>query len=96
MTATIIPTSEGSRAQLTVLGLLPDRSYAVYAYDKACGATADAVGTRTTTDHQYGLNRMENAGALLITTEMLIYELLGGSDSAEFKQMLPLIKSLND
>ena len=46
MTATIVPTSEGSRAQLTVLGLLPDRGYAVYAYDKACGATADAAGER--------------------------------------------------
>lgn len=44
MTASIIPTSEGSRAQLTVLGLLPDRGYAVYAYDKPCGVSADAVG----------------------------------------------------
>jgi Cu-Zn family superoxide dismutase len=46
MTATIIPTSEGSTAQLTVLGLLPDRGYAVYAYNKACGPTAGSAGTR--------------------------------------------------
>jgi Cu-Zn family superoxide dismutase len=46
MTATIIPTSEGSTAQLTVLGLLPDRGYTVYAYDKACGATPGAAGAR--------------------------------------------------
>lgn len=44
MTATVIPTSEGSTAQLTVLGLLPDRGYTVYAYDKACGATPGAAG----------------------------------------------------
>lgn len=46
MTATVIPTSEGSTAQLTVLGLLPNRGYAVYAYDRPCGETADAAGTR--------------------------------------------------
>ena len=46
MTATIIPTSEGSRAQLTVLGLLPDRGYAVYAHDKTCGTTTSAAGER--------------------------------------------------
>jgi superoxide dismutase, Cu-Zn family len=46
MTATIIPTSEGSTAQLTVLGLLPDRGYTVYAYDNACGTTPRAAGAR--------------------------------------------------
>jgi Cu-Zn family superoxide dismutase len=46
MTATIIPTSEGSTAQLTVLGLLPDRGYTVYAYDNACGTTPGAAGAR--------------------------------------------------
>jgi superoxide dismutase, Cu-Zn family len=46
MTATVIPTSEGSMAELTVFGLLPNRSYAAYAYTKACGATADAAGRR--------------------------------------------------
>jgi Cu-Zn family superoxide dismutase len=46
LTATIIPTSEGSTAQLTVLGLLPDRGYTVYAYEKACGPTANAAGAR--------------------------------------------------
>jgi superoxide dismutase, Cu-Zn family len=46
MTATIIPTSEGSTAQLTVLGLLPDRGYTVSAYEKACGATPGAAGAR--------------------------------------------------
>jgi Cu-Zn family superoxide dismutase len=46
MTATIIPTSEGSTAEFTVLGLVPNRGYAVSAYTKACGATASAAGTR--------------------------------------------------
>lgn len=46
MTATIIPTSEGSTAELTVFGLVPNRSYAVSAHTKACGATANAAGAR--------------------------------------------------
>lgn len=53
----------------------------------------DAVGTRSQTDHHYGLKRMESSGALLVTAEMLIYELLGRSDSPDFKKLLPLIKS---
>lgn len=46
MTATVIPTSEGSMAELTVFGLLPNRAYVAYAYVKSCGATADAAGRR--------------------------------------------------
>ncbi|MGH3694435.1 MAG: hypothetical protein ACRDRX_10710 [Pseudonocardiaceae bacterium] len=46
MTATIIPTSEGSTAELTVLGLVPNRSYAVSAHTKACGTNANTAGTR--------------------------------------------------
>ncbi len=36
---------------------------------------------------------MANSGAMIVTTEMLIYELLGRSDTPAFKQILPLIKS---
>ncbi len=53
---------------------------------------ADAVGARSQMDHQLGLKRMESAGAVSVTAEMLIYELLGRSDSDAFKQILPLIK----
>jgi nicotinamidase-related amidase len=55
---------------------------------------ADAVGARGEVDHALGLKRMEAAGATLVTAEMVIYELLGRSDTDAFKQMLPLIKSL--
>ncbi len=53
---------------------------------------ADAVGARSETDHELGLKRMESAGALPVTAEMVIYELLGSSDSEAFKKILPLIK----
>ena len=68
----------------TVLGAL-DRGYAVH-------VAADAVGSRTEENRGVGLRRMERAGALISSTEMAIYELLGRSDAAAFKKMLPLLK----
>ena len=53
---------------------------------------ADAVGARTQLDHDLGLKRLETAGALAVTAEMIIYELLERSDSDAFKKILPLIK----
>jgi hypothetical protein len=36
---------------------------------------------------------MRAAGAVISSTEMMIYELLRSSDSAAFKEMLPYLKS---
>jgi nicotinamidase-related amidase len=52
----------------------------------------DAVGARAEEDHLRGLQRLEKSGALLVTTEMLIYELLGQSGTESFQKVLPLIK----
>jgi len=52
----------------------------------------DTVAARNEEDHQRGLNRMEKSGAIMVTKEMLIYELLERSDVPEFKKILPLIK----
>ena len=71
----------------TALDLL-DRGYSV-------SIVADAVGSRTPCDHELGMKRMESSGALLVTSEMLIYELLGRSDSPDFKRILPSIKRLS-
>jgi len=68
----------------TVLGAL-ERGYAVH-------VASDAVGSRSAENRAVGLGRMERAGALLSSTEMAIYELLGRSDAAAFKTMLPLLK----
>jgi nicotinamidase-related amidase len=54
----------------------------------------DAVGSRNGLDHQWGLERMKQAGNLMVTSEMLVYELLRSSDSDNFKRLLPLIKQL--
>ena len=53
---------------------------------------ADAVGSRTTANHEIGLARMREAGCVISSTEMAIYELLGDAKRSEFKQMLPYLK----
>jgi nicotinamidase-related amidase len=55
---------------------------------------ADAIGARSSLDHQWGLHRMEHSGAMVVTAEMVIYELLRQSDSENFKKILLLIKQL--
>lgn len=53
---------------------------------------SDAVGSRTEANRQVGLERMKSAGALVSSAEMALYELLGRSDGAAFKALLPHLK----
>ena len=47
---------------------------------------------RAPANREVGLRRMEAAGAVLTSAEMAIYELLGRSDGAAFKAMLPHLR----
>ena len=53
---------------------------------------ADAVSSRTELNWKLGLNRMQAAGAVISSTEMMLYELMGKSGTATFKEMLKWIK----
>ncbi|HEX4603110.1 MAG TPA: hydrolase [Candidatus Angelobacter sp.] len=53
---------------------------------------ADAVSSRSELNWKLGLGRMQAAGAVLSSTEMMIYELLGKSGTAAFKEMLKHLK----
>lgn len=53
---------------------------------------ADATSSRTFENWQIGLNRMERAGAVISSTEMTIYELLGRTGTPEFNSVLPLLR----
>ena len=53
---------------------------------------ADAVGSRSDLNWKLGLERMKEAGAVISSTEMIIYELLGKSGSPEFKEILQYVK----
>ena len=68
----------------TALGALRE-GYRVY-------IASDAVSSRSEWNWKMGLERMRAAGAVLSSTEMMVYELLQASDSEAFKQMLPHLK----
>lgn len=53
---------------------------------------SDAISSRNSSNWQLGLERMERAGAVISSTEMAIYELLGRAGTPEFKSMLPHLK----
>ena len=68
----------------TVLGAL-ERGLGVH-------VASDAVGARSEANWRIGLSRMERMGAVLSSTEMVIYELLERADGEAFKKLLPLLK----
>jgi nicotinamidase-related amidase len=53
---------------------------------------ADAVSSRTAANRQLGLERLRAAGAVVVSTEMVLFELLERAGTEEFKQILPLVK----
>jgi nicotinamidase-related amidase len=53
---------------------------------------SDAVSSRTEWNWKIGLERMRAAGAVISSTEMMIYELMQSSSSAAFKELLPYLK----
>ena len=53
---------------------------------------SDAVSSRTELNWQVGLERMRAAGAVISSTEMMIYELLRTSSGPAFKEMLQYLK----
>lgn len=53
---------------------------------------ADAVGSRAPENRQLALERLRQAGAVITSTEMLFYEVLGQAGTDEFRAVLPLVK----
>ncbi|MEO8501502.1 MAG: hydrolase [Vicinamibacteria bacterium] len=53
---------------------------------------SDATSSRTPPNAALGHQRVESAGAVLSSTEMAIYELLGASGTPAFKALLPHFK----
>ena len=52
----------------------------------------DAVSSRTAENKSTALQQLRQSGATLISTEMVIYELLGEAGTKNFKLMLPYLK----
>jgi nicotinamidase-related amidase len=53
---------------------------------------ADAVSSRTPENYRLGVERMRAAGAVIVSAEMALFELLEQAGTPEFKQILPLVK----
>src|SRR5512141_2030349 len=53
---------------------------------------SDAVSSRAEWNWKIGLDRMRDAGAVISSTEMMMYELLRSSGAPAFKEMLPYLK----
>jgi len=57
-----------------------------------CFVVADAISSRTAANHRLAVERMRQAGAVIVSTEMLLFELLERAGTDEFKQVLALVK----
>jgi len=68
----------------TALGAL-QRGYRVH-------IASDAVSSRTEGNWKLGLRRMQQEGAVISSTEMVIFDMLKRSDSPYFKAILPDLK----
>jgi nicotinamidase-related amidase len=53
---------------------------------------ADAVSSRAAVNKQLGLERMKEAGAMLTSTEMALFELLRVAEGSRFKAISKLVK----
>ena len=52
----------------------------------------DAVSSRRASDKEAAITRLRDAGVIAVTTEMVLFEWLARGDTAEFRDLLPLIK----
>ncbi|KGJ87465.1 isochorismatase family protein [Thalassotalea sp. ND16A] len=53
---------------------------------------SDAVASRTQSNKQIALLKMQNQGITLTSTEMALFELLGVAEGKQFKQIIKIIK----
>ena len=54
---------------------------------------SDAMGSRNKLDHEIALQRMIHKGAIITTTESIIFEICKTSDRNEFKEIKNIIKN---
>lgn len=57
---------------------------------------ADACGSRSAADHALAMQRLQRAGATLVSTEMVVFEWLHGCTHPRFKPVLGLVKTKID
>ena len=58
-----------------------------------CMFCVDAVGSRSSRDHETALRRLENFGAIPTTTEAVLFEWCEKAGTENFKKISQLVKS---
>jgi nicotinamidase-related amidase len=53
---------------------------------------ADAASSRTAENWRAGIERLRDAGAVVVSTEMILFELLERAGTEEFKRILSIVK----
>jgi nicotinamidase-related amidase len=54
--------------------------------------TADGTSSRTAANHEIGLRKLGHSGAVVTSVETVIYEWLGEAGTAEFREILKLVR----
>ena len=53
---------------------------------------ADAVSSRTVMNREIGIEKMRDEGALLTSTEMVLFELIRTAEDPKFKEIFKIVK----
>lgn len=78
----------GIEAHICVLKTALDAKAAGYEVH----VVADAISSRTEANRRAAIRRMEQAGIFIISTEMLLFQLMDEAGSSSFKQISQLVK----
>ena len=62
------------------------------AQGRAVYVAADATGSRSTGNHQAALTRMAAHGAEIVTTEMILFEVMRSAEHPAFRQISAMVK----
>ena len=86
-----------NRQRLLITGLeshicVSQTSLDLLANDYQLHVVADATSSYSVQDRQVALDRLSSQGAVLTTTEALIYELTATAQAPEFKKILQVVK----
>ncbi len=91
------PTLAALPEQLVLAGVeahvcLLQAALGLIAFGHRVFVVADAVGSRRARDRETAIERLRDAGASIVSSEMVLFEWLGSADDPSFRSILKAIK----